>query len=192
MKRKRFVRTMGVAPFVLSWSYLFDRADHGPEKFFFKDDGKIPNSEYPLLVYHDAIPDGEQAPDGWLLKKFAQENWTNAWTNGIYGFHHYHSTSHEVLGIFSGSALLHLGGQAGARVEVKKGDIIIIPAGVGHKRIRGSNLGVVGAYPDGRDWDLLRGEVGERPQADENIKALPIPASDPFLGKVGGLLDLWK
>jgi len=49
------------------------------------------------------------------------------------------------------------------------GGVIVIPAGVAHQNVGSSgDFGVVGAYPDGRDWDLLRGQPGERPQADKN------------------------
>ena len=128
----------------------------------------------PLLLYRSALSNGANARD--LQKQFAANNWTNSWDNGVYSFHHYHSTSHEVLGIYKGSALLHLGGEKGEKLTVKAGDVIVIPAGVGHKNLGASNdFGVVGAYPDGRSWDLLKGEPGERPKADKNIAALPVP-----------------
>ena len=162
-----------------------------PEAFYFKDDGGIPNSRLPLLLYRNALSNGVNARN--LQKQFAANNWTNSWDNGVYPFHHYHSTSHEVLGIYSGSALLHLGGEKGEKLSVKAGDVIVIPAGVGHKNLGASNdFGVVGAYPDGRDWDLLKGEHGERPKADKNIAALPIPDFDPILGKKDGLRKLWN
>jgi uncharacterized protein YjlB len=110
----------------------------------------------------------------------------------VYSFHHYHSTSHEVLGICSGTALLHLGGEHGEKIKVEAGDIVVIPAGVGHKNLGASaDFSVVGAYPDGRDWDLLKGEDGERPAADKNIASLPVPTTDPFLGKGEGLRKIW-
>jgi len=162
-----------------------------PEVFYFKDDGKIPNNRLPLLLYRGALSNGASARD--LQKQFATNNWTNSWDNGVYPFHHYHSTSHEVLGIYSGSALLHLGGEKGEKLTVKAGDVIVIPAGVGHKNLGASNdFGVVGAYPEGRSWDLLKGEPGERPKADKNIAALPIPDFDPILGKTEGLRKLWN
>lgn len=159
-----------------------------PETFYFKDDGQIPNNKLPLLLYRKAV----SGPASKFQKQFAANNWTNSWDNGVYPFHHYHSTSHEVLGIYAGSALLHLGGENGEKVNVEAGDVIVIPAGVGHKNLGASNdFGVVGAYPDGRDWDLLKGEPGERPKADKNIAALPIPDMDPILGKVDGLRKIW-
>jgi uncharacterized protein YjlB len=75
---------------------------------------------------------------------------------------------------------------------VQAGDIIVIPAGVGHKNLGSDNLGIVGAYPDGRNWDVNRGLPGERPQTDKNIAALPIPSTDPLLGKSAGLPSIWR
>jgi len=162
-----------------------------PQQFLFKDDGKIPNSKFPLLIYKNAFPARGSDGAAWLEKHFESQGWTNSWRNGIYSYHHYHSTTHEVLGIYSGSALLHLGGEEGKKIQVEAGDILIIPAGVGHKNLGGDNLGVVGAYPDGRDWDINKGEPGERPKADKNIAALPVPAKDPYNEKTG-LTEIWK
>lgn len=191
MNRKEFISLIGIAPLLLNVSNMFASNSNQYQKFYFKDDGKIPNNKLPLILYKDALPRNIRNPDQWFLKTFAANNWTNSWTNGIYPFHHYHSTSHEVLGIYSGEALVHLGGEQGEKIKVVTGDVIIIPAGVGHKRIDSSNLGVVGAYPDGRDWDLMRGNLGERPQADKNIQALPIPKQDPIFGDNNGLVKIW-
>ena len=161
------------------------------QKLYFKDDGQIPNSKLPLILYQDAFKQRGTAGASWLEKRFAVNNWANSWRNGIYSFHHYHSTSHEVLGVYSGRALVHLGGESGEKIEISAGDIIIIPAGVGHKNLESKGLGVVGAYPDGRSWDLNRGLSGERPQADKNIAALPIPSADPFWGANEGITEIW-
>jgi uncharacterized protein YjlB len=162
-----------------------------PEHLFFKDDGLIPNSKYPLLIYKNAFSERRSSGAAWLEKRFAANNWTNSWRNGIYSFHHYHSTTHEVLGVFTGSALVHLGGEQGEKVNIEAGDIIIIPAGVGHKNLGAQQLGVVGAYPNGRSWDLNRGLPGERPETDKNIAALPLPEMDPLRRDKAGLIDIW-
>ena len=158
----------------------------------FKDDGLIPNIQYPLILYKNVFTARGNKGAEWLEATFRRNDWTNSWRNGIYSFHHYHSTSHEVLGIYSGNALVHLGGEAGEKVNVEAGDVIIIPAGVGHKNLGSEGLGVVGAYPEGRSWDLMKGKPGERPQADKNIAALPIPESDPLLGKDKGIVEVWR
>ncbi len=162
-----------------------------PEKFFFKDDGSIPNNKLPMLLYKNAFRErGEEGAD-WLEERFAENNWKNSWRNGVYDYHHYHSITHEVLGVYSGKALLHLGGEAGEKIEVTAGDIIVIPAGVGHKNLGSDNFKIVGAYPNGSDYDMNYGKEGERPGADKNIASLAIPENDPLLGKNGGVPEIW-
>jgi uncharacterized protein YjlB len=164
-----------------------------PETAIFKDDGIIPNNRYPLLLYRGAIDLAGSDPAREVENQFAANNWTNSWRNGIYPFHHYHSTSHEVLGVYRGSATVRLGGEQGRDFTVEAGDVVVIPAGVGHKNLGASDdFGVVGAYPEGRRWDLLTGKPGERPKADENIAALPVPSADPVYGSNGPLGRFWR
>jgi uncharacterized protein YjlB len=164
-----------------------------PEQLSFKDDGIFPNNTLPLLLYRQAIMTDAADPASIVEERFAKNNWTNSWRDGVYSFPHYHSTSHEVLGVFSGTAKLRLGGEQGKNVEVHPGDVIVIPAGVAHQNIGASDdFGVVGAYPDGRQWDLLRGFPGERPKADYNIAKLPIPDDDPTFGAKGPLRHIWS
>jgi len=192
MNRKEFLSLVSLSSFPLINKQAMTDPTAAPEKFLFHDDGKIPNSKYHLLLYRKIFPTTEDAKASWFKKQFAKNNWTNSWDNGIYSYHHYHSNTHEVLGIYSGSALLHLGGENGSKLNVQAGDVIVIPAGVGHKNLGSSkDFGVVGAYPDGRDWDLLKGEAGERPTADKNIASLPVPEFDPILGKDDGLRKIW-
>jgi uncharacterized protein YjlB len=163
-----------------------------PETYLFQDDGMIPNSNYPLIIYRNAFPERGEKGAAWLEKHFAENKWTNSWRNGVLSYHHYHSISHEVLGIYEGNAVLQLGGERGKHVQVQAGDILVIPAGVGHKNISSSgDLAIVGAYPNGSDYDILSGKPGERPAADVRIAAIPMPEYDPFKGKDGGLLLLW-
>jgi uncharacterized protein YjlB len=164
-----------------------------PKQLKFKDDGIFPNSVLPLLLYERALITEAKDPATVFEQRFAENDWTNSWRNGVYSFPHYHSTSHEVLGVYSGTATLRLGGEHGKEVEVRAGDVIVIPAGVAHQNVGASNdFGVVGAYPGGRQWDLLRGLAGERPEADHNIAALPMPENDPIYGVEGPLRGIWK
>ena len=98
-----------------------------------------------------------------------------------------------MLGVYRGSATVRLGGGRGKNIEVQAGDVVVIPAGVAHQNIGASDdFSVVGAYPGGRQWDLLRGLPGERPKADDNIAALPMPDNDPIYGAEGPLRKIWK
>lgn len=194
MRRKKFLAALGLATSaVLLNNKAMSNEVTNPEKYYFEDDGKIPNSKFPLLLYKNAFSERGNNGANWLEKHLAKNNWTNSWRNGVFTYHHYHSISHEVLGIYEGSALLKLGGEAGKEMKVEAGDIIIIPAGVGHKKLSSSaDFAVVGAYPDGKSYDVLKGEAGERPKADQNIAAVPIPKLDPYLGQNGGLSEIWR
>src|SRR4051794_41191999 len=105
------------------------------ETFHFEDDGGIPNSRLPALVYH-GVPEARRAIECEQL--FASNDWLGAWRNGIYPFHHFHSTAHEVLGIASGRAIVMLGGPGGSELPVTRGDVLVLPAGTGHYNLRPS------------------------------------------------------
>jgi uncharacterized protein YjlB len=159
----------------------------------FSDGGEIPNNpKLPLLIYKGAVSArGEKAAE--LIEAlYARNGWRAAWRYGVYPFPHYHSTAHEVLGVYRGHALIRLGHTVGISAHVEAGDVIVIPAGVGHQNLGSSpNFHVVGGYPIGQSADLLRGDPGERPAADERILAVPLPKADPVEGVSGPLVKLW-
>lgn len=157
-----------------------------PELMLLTDDGLVPNNAaVPLRLYRGVLPsagDAEQA----IEAHFAANGWSNAWVDGIYPFHHYHATVHEVLGIARGRVKVQLGGPAGPVVDLEAGDCVLIPAGVGHCRLEASSdLSVVGAYPGGADWDLVRAVPEARAAALEKIAAVPSPERDPVTGETG-------
>lgn len=156
------------------------------------DDGTFPNNpDLPLLVYRAAfVPEARSASA--IESVFRQNRWDGAWRSGIYRYHHYHSTAHEVLGVARGSARVQLGGPEGETFDGAAGDVLILPAGVAHKNLgASSDFLVVGAYPAGQDWDMNTGQPGERPQADRNIEQVPLPAMDPVYGGNGPLSARW-
>lgn len=157
--------------------------------FKFEDDGSIPNNPYfPLLIYKKAV-----SADRDLEKLLAENQWLDSWKNGIFDYHHYHSNSHEVLVVISGQARVQFGGEQGELIKAETGDVIIIPAGVGHKRIEASSdFTVMGAYPDGKEYDTCYGKAEERPEKLENIKGVPRPKKDPIFGSEGPLFSYWS
>ena len=67
------------------------------------------------------------------------------------------------MGVYSGTGQIRLGGSNGIITEVQSGDVIVIPAGVGHENLRASaDFVVVGAYPSGQTPDVKKGEFKER------------------------------
>ncbi|WP_338720212.1 cupin domain-containing protein [Devosia sp. XK-2] len=155
----------------------------------FADDGGIPNNVLPVVIYKGAL----SAPSAEAMEALFDGNgWPSAWRWSVYDFHHYHSRTHECLGVAQGSARLQLGGEGGRVFAVEAGDVVVLPAGTGHKKLSASgDFLVVGAYPPGCSADLLRGEHGERPGADERIAQVPLPQTDPVGGQAGPVLAKW-
>ncbi len=84
-----------------------------PETYTFQDDGRIPNSQLAVLIYHD--------------------------------------------------------------IDAASDDLLVI-----------------GAYPDGMSWDLRRGDPAEHDEVVANIRAVPLPSTDPVGGPDGELVGLWR
>ncbi|MBV9569076.1 MAG: hypothetical protein JO172_13155 [Hyphomicrobiales bacterium] len=162
----------------------------------FKDDGRVPNSPLPVIIHRGAIEPDAEDPARAFERKFAEHDWRGSWRWNIFTFHHYHSTSHEVLGIAVGHAILRLGGRKGRDFKVAAGDVIVLPAGTGHKRIDASKgFLVVGAYPQGRDRDLIKPYATSAAVHDaalSRIASVPLPKTDPVQGKDGVLPRLWR
>ncbi|GAY76929.1 cupin domain-containing protein [Sporolactobacillus inulinus] len=157
------------------------------QTFTFKDDGTIPNNPYfQVLIYPGAF----KGRTDQIVSTFKKNNWGNNWVDGVFSYHHFHSTSHEVLGVISGKATLRLGGEQGKDFNVNVGDVVVLPAGTGHKRLSASNdFSIAGGYPDGRDYDL---QTKESPQYKENISKVGKAKQDPVYGNQGPLLSIWK
>lgn len=156
-----------------------------------KPNGWVPNNRrLPVIIYESAVSVTGKNPAALFEKIFSAHGWPPQWRDGVYDYHHYHTEGHEVLGVVSGRARLMLGGPDGQVVEVKKGDVLLLPAGTGHCNIGSSaDFLVVGAYPPGQHADI-RCEAPSNAQL-ENIATLPFPAHDPVLGTTGGLIKHW-
>jgi uncharacterized protein YjlB len=162
------------------------------ETFVFQDNGIIPNNSLPLVVRRGAIPPSPLDPAKSFETTFWENGWTNSWRSGIHDYHHYHPDTHEVLGIAVGSASVRFGGEDGELVAVTAGDVVIIPAGVGHARINSSDdFLVVGAYPDGRAYDTIRDDPHALVESRKRIARVPLPNADPVDGSDGPLMKLW-
>ena len=161
--------------------------------FRFDDDGDIPNSRLPLIVYASALAPLPREAAGAFEALFHSHGWGSSWRNGIFPFHHYHSTAHEVLGIAAGEAQVRFGGECGATLTVRAGDAVLIPAGVGHKRLAGTpDLLVVGAYPAGQRADLMREGAEDKTGIRVRIANVKLPASDPVSGVAGPVMNCWR
>lgn len=164
------------------------------EDFLLERNGFFPNSDLPVLVYRDAVQtEGDASLSAMFRQLFRNNNWGNNWVDSIFDYHHYHSNTHEVLGISEGSVKVQLGGPGFDIHELHAGDVLIIPAGVAHKRIHSSDdFSCVGGYPGGQDYDMNYGKEDEFKKATQNIRDVPLPETDPVYGKKGKIFLLWK
>ena len=153
------------------------------ERYDLRDDGLVPNNpSLPLTVYRSAIDASAPGAEQRFISRFGENDWSGAWINGIYRYHHYHATAHEVLGIAAGEARVQFGGPNGPIVAVTAGDAVMIPAGVGHCcKSASADLSVVGAYPGGADYDTQQATPEARIKSLPLIAAVPPPKRDPVL-----------
>ena len=161
----------------------------------FGESRNVPNHpELPVLVYRQAIRADEGSLAEALESRYRDNGWGGIWRWGVYDFHHYHSNAHEVLGVASGEADLTLGGPDGKTLNVRAGDVVILPAGTGHKNKRSSDdFLVVGAYPEGQvNQDLIRSEQTLDDSIRQRIRETALPQRDPVFGAGGPLLDEWQ
>lgn len=156
-----------------------------------KANGGIPNNPtLPVLIYPAALSVAGNDPAALFERTFMANGWPPQWRYGVFTYHHYHTRGHEVLGVYAGQARLMLGGPDGHVVEVRAGDVLLLPAGTGHCNLGASaDFRVVGAYPPGQEGDINRDPA--TPAQREQIAQLRFPHADPVLGGHGGVVEHW-
>ena len=97
------------------------------ETIFLKPAPGIPNSRLPSLIYR-TVMSGDIAAFETMLRA---NGWFPDWYSnmGLFPKHHFHSDAHELIAFASGSQIGKLGGDGGVDVELKAGDVLVLPAG---------------------------------------------------------------
>jgi uncharacterized protein YjlB len=165
-----------------------------PTTYKFKDDGLIPNHpRWPFVLYKTAVRLPKSLDPAAVFEVLFESNgWGDMWRDGIYDYVHYHSRTHEVLGVARGGAKVQFGGSKGHTITVRAGDVAILPAGTGHKCLKASDdFLVVGAYPPTGTYDECT-SVADRKKSLISIPKTPRPRKDPVYGKDGPLLQAWR
>ena len=149
-----------------------------PELFRFRDDGETPNNpRLPLVVYRGAVRlDRGYDPAAIFEETFARHGWRDSWRDGVYDFLHFHTATHEVLGIARGRVTVQFGGAKGCAIPLAAGDVVVLPAG---------------AYPAGGSYDEPRPEETDDVRAVASIAKVKLPPKDPVYGAEGALGRLW-
>jgi uncharacterized protein YjlB len=153
----------------------------------------IPNHpRWPLLVYPAAVKIEGRDPAAAFEALFTRHRWPAAWRNGVFPFHHFHSNAHEALGVYEGEVTVQFGGEPGVVLTARPGDVIVLPAGTGHKRLSSKGrLRIVGAYPEGADPDTCTAPFASKDSA-ERVAQVRLPKCDPVHGADGPLFAHWR
>ena len=164
-----------------------------PDTLYLDADGATgyPNAALPVLIYRHVVDtsDAEKRADA-FERLFQRHHWLPAWRYHLYDFDHFHSTAHEALGIFRGQALARLGGPNGRTLMLYPGDVLVLPAGVGHASLTADDdFCMVGAYPPNQQPEIELGGPARLGEAQNRAARVAIPEFSP----VGGpLSDLWQ
>lgn len=155
-----------------------------------------PNSELPILIYEDVLNnelDNDYSAED-VLNFFENNGYEHGWIGVIADRHHFHSNAHEALACTHGEVTVLLGGQNGEITTLRKGDVILLPAGTAHKRLDGSNnFEIVGAYPsNGENFDMQDGDASDYEAIKENIRNVGRPLTDPVTGNPGDMEEYWS
>lgn len=145
----------------------------------------------PLLIYHEAFQNSSASKIEAHLQSVGVVD--PQWRYTMYSQSHFHSNTHEVLSISSGSAKCCFGHEDNPdRVEpvLSKGDVVIVPAGVAHRLLEDyGGFQMVGSYPVGKNWDMCYGKADEEDKI-KGISQLGWFQKDPVYGASGPCLDV--
>jgi uncharacterized protein YjlB len=194
LDRRRFVTLLGVLALIPMPRMAFATAREVAMDTLLinKPDGGVPNNALPVLIYHRVIPPDTVDNAEYLEHLFRTNGWPPQWRYPVYTFTHFHSNTHEVLGVYAGSAKLQLGGEHGKIIEVNVGDVLLLPAGIGHKQISADeDFMLVGAYPPDMKADLCHDELPQLAARTKAVNAVPLPATDPVTGHTEGSMLVW-
>jgi uncharacterized protein YjlB len=166
-----------------------------PLALHFRDDSIVPNNpHFPVLVYRGVVALSASTFDPATLidTLFETHEWAKSWRDTVYDFVHYHSQIHEVMGVARGTAKIECGGLKGRVLSFKAGDVLVLPAGTGHRLIDASrNFLVVGAYPKEGTYDECT-DTRECGEAAKRVAKVRKPSKDPVYGTSGPLKRLWR
>ncbi|OCT48891.1 hypothetical protein CLCR_05121 [Cladophialophora carrionii] len=190
-----------------------------PETYYLSPNQHCPNHDWPVLIYRDCLPLplSEEKTTAFL----ESHAWEKKGVWGHIAYKHFHPNTHECYasyqsarpvryeepsdtdelraGVFQGESTILVGcgtndTSGGQEIEVRAGDVIVLPAGTGHCSLQSSpDYRYIGVYPEGSPkW---RSELGKQAVGNkfaEEIRSVVVPPQDPVNGPEGPLLDLWK
>lgn len=162
------------------------------EKHFFEGNGRVPNSRLPLLIYRNVIRWDVPTMEAVMR----QNKWMPCWHahDGMWPRHHFHTEAHEFICVTKGVHTGKFGGHDGIETQMNAGDVVVIPAGVGHRGLQISDdLDLTGGFHEGFCVvDFRMGFPDEYHDLCRKAREIPILDYDPFFGVNGPLARIWR
>ena len=163
-----------------------------PQIHHFAPNGGIPNSRLPLVIFKSGLPADARSGEA-ACALYRRNGWGGTWVYTVFPYWHFHTKGHEVLGCVAGTAKIGFGGDDGIVADVSVGDVAIVPAGVGHKKLSASpGFQMAGGYPPKQQGDIVRPGQFSDGELAEAIGKVALPESDPVLGKDDGVVAIWR
>jgi uncharacterized protein YjlB len=168
------------------------RLSEAVQKRAFPPSGGIPNSRLPLVIWKGGLPRAARSGEA-ACALYAANGWGGTWVYTVYPFWHFHTLGHEVLSCVAGNASIGFGGDEGMVADISVGDVAIVPAGVGHKKLSASpGFQMAGGYPPNQRGDIVRpGEMDDE-AVRTAIAKLALPATDPISGGRDRIVEIWS
>lgn len=158
----------------------------------FAPSGGIPNSRLPLVIFKGGLPVAARGGEA-ACALYRANGWGGTWVYTVYPFWHFHTEGHEVLSCVAGTARIGFGGDDGIVADVSVGDVAIVPAGVGHKKLSASpGFQMAGGYPPKQQGDIVRPGEMTAEQITAAIAKLALPETDPITGRADGMPAIWR
>lgn len=163
---------------------------------YLSENRPFPNNSLPVLYYENALDevfDDSYSADE-VIEFFKNNGYEHGWKNGILNRHHFHSNAHEALACTKGKVTVQLGGPNADMYTLRKGDVILLPAGTSHKKLKASqDLEIVGAYPsNGDNYDMQYGDENIYESLLENIAKVEKPLTDPVTNSPRDIEEFWS
>jgi uncharacterized protein YjlB len=155
-----------------------------------------PNNTLPVLYYENALGEelGESYDRDEVIDFFENNGYVDGWAGVMKDSHHFHSTVHEAIAVTKGKLTVQLGGPNGPMETLRKGDVILLPAGVSHKKLDATQgFEIVGAYPENdAERDMQYGDASDYEAIKENIANVSKPLTDPVSGSPKNIDEYWS
>ena len=166
------------------------------EPIYLKESKPYPNNKLPALYYENVLESilGESYSGQDVMRLLQQNGYTNTWSNGILNQHHFHSIAHEALACTLGELRVQLGGEDEIILTVRKGDVLLLPAGTAHKKLEATEEHeIIGGYPLNQpDYDFQYGDASDYEAIKEKVAQVELPHTDPITDFPALIKQYWS